>query len=320
MTDENARQDAPRVRFDNLMTFPRESPERLIHRIADNVLTELHQMLTTLGDSASTLDFASLEQCALTSLSHILRLMQSGECSPWAGVKHSPDQPLLPPSDRTARIGVFPIAANPLHWAHLIGGLLAMDNLGLDKVIYVIAGGDPRKPSLASTKTRHDMARSVLELFHPLFEYSSIARGGAASGEENLFKILAMNPRQSIHAFYIAGGDHYQRRDPASGRPDTIQKLEDGVAHTLNGNGQSLHRVAAVFLERGRPGHRIETSLDVRWLGGPPVETSSTVIRSALPDPSQWEKLSTLPFAAFSSIRENHLYAVHTGADPVVMG
>jgi nicotinic acid mononucleotide adenylyltransferase len=292
----------------------RETPEHLIHRIADNALTEFRMMMGTLGDSACTLDFASLEQCTLTSLSHIRYLLEENECSPWTEISHSPGQPQQAANDRMVRIGVFPLAANPLHWAHLIGGLFVMEEFHLDKVVYVVAGEDPRKPLLASTQTRHEMARSVLELFHPLFAYSSVAREGNASGEENLFKILAMNPRQRMHAFYIAGGDHYHRHDPVSGRPDTIQKLEDGIARLAETDCASRHSVSVVFLRRGGAEDGIETSLDVRWVGGPPVETSSTVIRSALPNPSQWEKLSTLPFAAFSSICENHLYEVHTGS------
>jgi nicotinic acid mononucleotide adenylyltransferase len=308
----DARRNGPIVDFTDSGGEGREPPPELIKRIAANALTELRLMRGTLGSAASTLDFASLEQCTLTALSHILLLMERGQIRPWIRVGHSPGAAPAPETPRIVRVGIFPIAANPLHWAHLVGGLFAMESFGLDKVVYVIAGGDPRKPDLASEETRHAMARTVLGLFHPLFEYSSIARGGAASGEENLFRILAMNPRQRLHAFYIAGGDHCHRRDPCSGRPDTIQKLEDGVSVHLRGN--AVHSVSVVFLERGRAGDREESTLDVRWVGGPPVETSSTAIRSALPDPAQWKKLSTLPFAAFSSIRENRLYEVHTGA------
>jgi nicotinic acid mononucleotide adenylyltransferase len=270
-------------------------------------------MMQTLGSSASVRDFATLERCTLTSLYRIQRLIEHGQCTPWAIVKHSPDQPSPVPTSRMIRLGVFPIAANPLHWAHLLCGLLAIESFGLDKVIYVIAGTDPRKPSLASAEIRHRIARSVLRLFHPLFEYSSIAREAAAGGEENLFRILGMNPLQRIHAFYIAGSDHCHRADPVSGRPDTIQKLEDGIARSLRLPGHSLHSVTAVFLDRGDLGERVETTVDVRWAPGPPLRTSSTMIRSALPHPSEWDKLFTLPFGAFTSIQENHLYDVHTG-------
>ncbi len=120
-----------------------------------------------------------------------------------------------------------------------------------------------------------------------------------------------MNPSQQIHAFYIAGSDHCHRTDPDTGDPDTLQKLEHGIADALRAGRAHLHTVSVVFLERDGQGERgIETTLDVRWLRGPPVHTSSTMIRSVLPHPAQWEKLSALPYAVFSSIRANHLYQV----------
>ncbi len=290
-----------------------ESPRRLIRRIARHTRTELRLMMRLLGSSASIRDFATLERCTLTSLHGIRALMERGQCAPWVNVKHSPDQPSPVPSSRMIRLGIFPIAANPLHWAHLLCGLLAIETFGLDKVIYVIAGADPRKPSLASAEVRHRIARSALKLFYPLFEYSSIARDGAACGEENLFRILGMNPRQRIHAFYIAGSDHFHRADPVSGHPDTIQKLEDGILRSLHVPGHGLPSVTAVFLQRDERGETVKTAVDVRWAPGPPVHTSSTLIRSALPNPSEWGKLSTLPFGVFSSIQKNRLYDVHTG-------
>jgi hypothetical protein len=153
----------------------------------------------------------------------------------------------FPSEDRESRIGVFPTAANPFHWAHLLGGLITMERFLLDKVIFVIAGQDSRKPEMASEDVRHSMTKEVLALFQPFFEYSSIALGTPTSGEENLFSILRMNPAQAIHAFYIAGGDHYYRFHPVTGSPDTIQKLEDGMSSKLFGFDGQLHRVSAVF-------------------------------------------------------------------------
>ncbi len=316
MGERGVRLTSQRIHPVDLPAPSSRSPARLIRRIAGRTRTELRLMMRMLGNSASVRDFATLERCTLSSLYRIQGLIERDQCAPWLGVMHSPGQSPPLPSNRMIRLGVFPIAANPLHWAHLVCGLLAIESFGLDKVIYVIAGSDPRKPSLASAEIRHRIARSALRLFHPLFEYSSVAREGEACGEENLFRILAMNPLQRIHAFYIAGGDHCHRADPVSGQPDTIQKLEDGIARSLRDPGHTLHSVTAVFLERGELGESVETTVDVRWAPGPPLHTSSTMIRSALPNPSQWEKLSTLPFAVFTSIRENRLYDIHTEEPP----
>jgi hypothetical protein len=65
--------------------------------------------------------------------------------------------------------------------------------------------------------------------FIPLFEYTPLALGTTLSGEENLFRILKLNPTQTIRAFYIASGDGLHRFHPETGRPDTVRILEKGV-------------------------------------------------------------------------------------------
>ncbi len=280
--------------------------------VARNVLSEIHSMRRVLGRSANAIDFTTLEQSVVASLTRIEWLIFEGKIEPLARVWHSAASGPLPHKDRELRIGVFPTAANPLHWAHLLGGLIAIERFLLDKVIFVIAGRDSRKPAMVSEDLRHSMAKEVLELFHPLFEYSSIARGTTSAGEENLFKILGMNPGQAIHAFYIAGSDHYHRFHPVTGRPDTIQKLEEGMTSNLYGFGGQLHRVSAVFLHREGKEKHIPTFLDVRCMEGLPVQTSSTEIRRALADRRRLRKLFTLPFVALVSICANKLYRVRT--------
>jgi hypothetical protein len=242
---------------DTSFTMPASGPSSLsgravsiYERIAHRVLRDLYAMENVVGESACELDFARLADSAIHSLSQIERHIAQGRSMPWVKVKHSPDRSLAAPICREVQLGVFPVAANPFHWAHLLGGLLTMETFALDKIIFVVAGNDPRKSELAPMEARHAMARSLLRLFHPLFEYSSIALGGSSSGEENLFRILGMNPLQPIHAWYIAGGDHYHRYQPTTGNVDTLEKLEEGIARATNGFDRRFHRVSAVFLER----------------------------------------------------------------------
>jgi nicotinic acid mononucleotide adenylyltransferase len=277
-------------------------------------------MSEALGQSASKPEFACLAHSAISSLSHIGQHIVEGRIMPGVSVQCSPDGAVPLPIHREMRLGVFPTAADPIHWAHLLGGLFAMETFELDKIIYVIAGSDPRKPGMTPAATRHAMARPLLELFSPLFECSSIALGGSSTGEENLFRILGMNPCRRIHAYYIAGSDHYHRYHPATGNPDTLQKLEDGIARSANGFDGRFHRVSAVFLEREPGAKRIPSSLDVRWVRRLPVKTSSTGIRRAFLDRGQQQKLCSLPFAAYLSIFENRLYHASSsgGAFPPV--
>ena len=285
----------------------------LITPVARNVLSDIRSMRGVLGRFAREIDFANLEQSVVAALTTIARLIEEGKIKPSARIRHSMESGSAPHEDRELRIGVFPTAANPFHWAHLLGGLVAIERFLLDKVIFVIAGVDSRKPGMAPGGARHSMAREVLELFDPLFEYSSIAFGTATSGEENLFRILQMNPGQAIHAFYIAGGDHYHRFHPATGCPDTIQKLEEGMTSKLHGFNGHVHRVSPVFLSRAGEEAEIPTFLDVRRIDRLPVQTCSTEIRRAIGDRRRWRKLATLPFVALVSICGNRLYRVRTG-------
>ena len=99
-----------------------------------------------------------------------------------------------------------------MHWGHILVALSAMAASKLDKVVFVIAGSDPRKPSMTSEETRHHLGRSVIEMFHPLFAYSPLALGTDLDGETNLARLLKLNSHQPMDVFYIAGGDHYRRQ------------------------------------------------------------------------------------------------------------
>jgi nicotinic acid mononucleotide adenylyltransferase len=294
---------------------PEAHAEALITPVSRNVLGEIAAMKGALGRFASSADFATLEQNVVAALTRIEQLIIEGKIEPLARIRHSVESGHLSPVARELRIGIFPTAANPFHWAHLLGGLVAMERFLLDKVIFVIAGRDFRKPEMAAEEARHSMARKILGLFQPFFEYSSIARGTSTAGEDNLFRILGMNPAQPIHAFYIAGGDHYHRFHPVTGSPDTIQKLEEGVSARLSGRDSHWHRVSAVFLHREDAEREVATFLDVHSVGRLPVQTSSTEIRAANEDRHRWQKLYTLPYAALRSICGSSLYRVRACAE-----
>ncbi len=87
----------------------------------------------------------------------------------------------------------------------------------------MVQGVDRRKleMSAATQADRHAMARMVLQPFDPLLAYSGIGLGDERVGEDNLFALPQLNPRQPIEATYIVGGDHYPVADPA-GNPDTL--------------------------------------------------------------------------------------------------
>ncbi|MCD6539502.1 MAG: glycogen/starch synthase, partial [Candidatus Omnitrophica bacterium] len=263
-------------------------------------------------------------------LQKIENLLKEGKINPSVKVRTQKEQPSLKPISTVIRIGIYPCAANPLHWDHLLVGLKVIAEQELDKVIFVIQGPDERKPILVHTqKYRFELTPKVLALFNPLFEFTE---NKSPDGETDIIRILKLNPHQKIDAFYIVGGDHYNRwakeeapdnllkgtdeylewvinkgREP---KPDTIQKLEENPQkYNLN---VLFHKITAVFIQRGKQ-KKIKTSLDIKLL--PPVgDASATAIREALKLLSEGkekeakEKLIYLPYLSHQYIKQNPEY------------
>ena len=244
-----------------------------------------------------------LRDMVYSVLTTITALASQGKVHPMPRLRLGPEDPPGSRIRRRLRLGVFPISANPLHWMHLGAGLLAIAKLHLDSVVFIIAGDDPRKPGLLRAEVRHAIAQEMLRPFAPFFRYSPIAVGSDLPGEENLFRLLSLNPDQPIDAHYLAGSDHYQRLCPTSGEPDTIQRLEDGVRNRIYGyRAGSAQRVSRVPGSRhsdsackdlpGRdvdPRHPSEVLLD-RHSGGPgrtcaPGRAAGTALLRVLPHP-----------------------------------
>ena len=211
-------------------------------------------------------------------------------------------------SDRTLRFGFYPVSADPFHWGHLLIGLSAIARFKLDKVVYAIAGHDPRKPEMTPSTARHAMGRSILNMFTPLFEYSPVVLEDELDGESSLFRILALHGGRRIKAFYIAGSDHCRRVDPVTGSADTIQKLEEHVRSKMYGFDGRRQRISLIFVKRGPAECSINTRLSVSCMPSLPFSVSSTVIRRALARREGIDKLALLPYTAYLYIRALGLY------------
>ncbi len=212
----------------------------------------------------------------------ILDLARSGRIRPSQPLRLAEQEAPGPAVDRTLRAGIYPLAANPMHWGHILVALDAMAALELDKVAFVIAGSDSRKPRMTPAETRHSLARSVLESFSPIFAYSPVALGTDLDGETNFGRLLSFNANQGMEACYIAGMDHYRRRNDAD-EPDTIEKLERIVGTQVQA-GNRLHAISLAFVARGRAaeGRDCRTFLKVHLLPPLPFALSSTAARRAL--------------------------------------
>lgn len=277
--------------------------------IRERVKSELGLMAQQLGLSPADEPFAAVYQTAAEHLFEIERLCCDGDIDPRAWVRTRPeDEPCLP-YPRPLRVGVYPVAANPLHWGHVLIGLRAMAKLNLDKIVYVIAGRDIRKPGMAAADPRFFMARDMLKLFGCLFACSPLARASGCDGETNLFRFLRLNRQQPMDVFYIAGGDHCRRFYPGTDYPDTLVKLEMHREARLFAYNPGMHSVSAAFIRRGGHGEHADTDLAVHTLDSLPFDVSSTMIRAALAGDGPQSDLALLPYSAWVDTRSLRLYA-----------
>ena len=280
---------------------------RNIRRSADLQLFGMEQLAP---DRALRDRLFSIGACLDERLAIISELAKSGQTRPFRQIALSEGKRPAPVENRCLRIGVYPLAANPLHWGHILVGLAAIASMKLDKVVFIIAGADSRKPWMLSADARHQLGRSVIERFHPLFAYSPLALGTDLDGETNFGRLLSHNPCQRMEAFYVAGADHC-RRATAQGQPDTIQKLER-VVEVEKKAGNTLHTVSAVFVDRaGEEGRQREvaTFLKMQFLAPIPFSFSSTATRRALRKEMFSEALVSLPYSCLLEIQEGALYA-----------
>lgn len=289
--------------MDSLLDHP------ITQRIRERVRRELHSMGTTLNQSLNSYPLREIFETVEASLSQIAILLNRKEINPYGEIRTSGWDSEKKVVHRTLRIGFYPVSANPFHWAHLLIGLSAIAKFKLDKVFYIIAGSDPRKPALAPVEIRHLMGKEVLKIFTPLLGYSSIAAGSCSDGETNIFKILQLNPRQKIDAFYIAGGDHYYRFNPKTGGPDTIRKLEENIANKHHEFNEHLHSVSTIFIERGRKESVVETTLNIHFLPAMRFEASSTMVREAFQGKREQQTLAILPYTAYRLVKAFGLYS-----------
>jgi len=263
--------------------------------------SQIEAMEAELGRAEPVLD--TVRHKGRLLLSRIGEHIRSGRIDPkHVRIRTSQDAPPAPVVDRTLRVGVYPVAADPFQWAHLLIAMEAMAEFQLDKVVFVLAGDDPRKPHMTPASFRHAMGRAVLAVFAPLFAASSIAMGTVLDGETNIMRMLRLNPEQSIHAFYIVGGDHYRFKD-AKGNDDTLLKIEKHLAApgTLD---PSKHKVSVAFIERDAPLQPLPTPLDVHFLKSVGFEASSTLVRNG--------RYELMPHAAYEYVRRHRpgLYGI----------
>ncbi len=261
------------------------------HDLRLEVEAQLESMRREVGDDP---DLKRVAADAVPLLDAIEAHLAAGAIDPSVLLRYSPDDAPVPVQGRAVRVGIYPVAADPFQWAHILIGLQAISALKLDKVVFILAGDDPRKPGMTPASIRHPMGRALLERFAPFFAFSPIAQGTLHDGETNLFRLLALNPEQRIDAFYLVGDDHYKLVDK-KGNPDTIPKLEANMGSLLV--DAARHKVLVAFNEREGRGVDVPTSLNVSFLPRMSFDASSTLVRNG--------KYALMPYRAYDHVRES---------------
>lgn len=272
-----------------------------VARLSLSVESQLAAMAATPGNEGDPL-FTTIARKAQGFIKAIDGHIKSGAIDPSVSIRTSQADGAKPLVDRQLRVGVYPVAGDPLHWGHLLIGLQAIAELKLDKVVFVMAGDDARKPDMTKAAVRHPLGRAVLETFAPFFDYSAIAVGTEYDGETNIFRVLKLNPDQMINAYYMVGDDHYKLKN-ASGGDDTIPKLEKNRLKPELGYDAKVHDMSVAFIERETKAETrasIPSSLEVQFLPEVEFEASSTAVR-------KHGRYALMPYSAYDYVRRHKL-------------
>ncbi len=107
-----------------------------------------------------------------------------------------------------ARIGVFGGSFDPVHLGHLTVAQDAVEQLELDRLIFIPAARSPHKQDAVPTEGRHRLAMLRLAVEdHPVFEVSDmeLARGGVSYTVNTLAQVRQAHPGAEL--FFLVGLD-----------------------------------------------------------------------------------------------------------------
>ncbi len=208
------------------------------------------------------------------ALTAIAQRIIDGTLNRHAAINVDPDAPPVKTTDEELNIGVYAVAANPLHWGHILLALDAVAYHGVDQVVFIPQGEDERKPDLdkLNTEQRHEIVPAVLANFAPFFKYSPLGLGNKYDGETNVFRLFKMNPNQRMRLHYMVGADHFNvfvLNKAGRWVEDTVAKLSKNLLDpariaALDNVYQNnpLHRLTALFIARIEKGRALMPRFD----------------------------------------------------------
>jgi nicotinate-nucleotide adenylyltransferase len=197
------------------------------------------------------------------------------------------------------RLGVFGGTFDPPHIGHLVVAQVAMEEMGLDKVLFVPAGVNPLKVGKQVTSAQHRLQMVKLAVAsHPQFEVSEweLDQPGPSFTVHTLEYFHQQDPEAEL--FFIIGADNLHIL-PKWRHVERIVELATILAVTRPGFDlkTSTETVFALFPH---------ISKRIRGVEIPGLEISSTWIRERLVKNRSVEHL--LPQEVIRYTEENKLY------------
>lgn len=194
------------------------------------------------------------------------------------------------------KIGLFGGSFDPVHLAHLSLARCALDQLGLDQLLWLPAGRPWQKTGLASPAHRRAMVALMIEgEARFAVDDSELARDGASFTIDTVRARLAADPSEAL--FLVIGQDQYARLHTWREWRALLGLVTVAVAARA---GEAVESSAEVRAEFGAGAHRLLA------LAMPPQHISSTEVRELA---SRGEDICPLVGAAVAEyITQHRLY------------
>ncbi|HEX2466510.1 MAG TPA: nicotinate-nucleotide adenylyltransferase [Thermoanaerobaculia bacterium] len=193
------------------------------------------------------------------------------------------------------KIGLFGGSFDPIHWGHIRPVLEAVEQVGLERVLYLPTGRPPHKPDrrLAPALARYAMTELAL-LEHDRLWVSSheLSEAAPTYTVDTVRHFAAAYPGDQLHL--LIGADSFaELRTWVRFR----EILDLARLVVLARPGVETHAASSAMLS-GEPG---ASSPRVRLVANTPVETSSTEVRRLLArgerPPTGWVPEPVIDFA-----------------------
>lgn len=206
---------------------------------------------------------------------------------------------------RARRLGLFGGSFDPVHLGHLHAARSAREAFSLDRVVFVPAARPPHKPGrvLASGADRVRMLELALE-GESDFDISDLelAREGPSYTMDTVRELRsAVGESEAAELYMILGSDNLRGLEKWSRVEELLREVVPIVIFRAGASKDALDEL------RGDLSEEILERLRNGFLDLPPVEASSTAVRTALGGGE--EPSIELPPSVGEYIRSRGLYA-----------